>query len=260
METEQGTGSLDEKLAPAAFVKDVQWAARAIASQPSVALVSIAIWCLPIVLPFQSHLGLAMLLSLVLCVACFGWSGAERVFFRRRREGATVSLDDLVWDSPAFVGRFAAAGLLSVLVAGPFLLAAFVVVFQMYRGSGPDPALVHIHRLITLVMTVAVDLALTFVPAALVYTTSSARKAFRISFAMIRRTWPRSGLYVFCPPLALNMLNAIYPTRIVAARVAITAALAVLALIAKGATAVFYLREVAEAPASQGPPGVSAML
>ena len=60
---------------------------------------------------------------------------------------------------------------------------------------------------------------------------------------MIRQTWPRSGLYVLCPPMALNMLNAIYPTQIRAVSIAATAGLALLGLLAKGATAAFYLRE-----------------
>ena len=59
---------------------------------------------------------------------------------------------------------------------------------------------------------------------------------------MIRQTWPRSALYVLCPPLALNMLAAMYPTRLPAVVLIRTAALTILALVAKGATARFYLR------------------
>jgi hypothetical protein len=87
------------------------------------------------------------------------------------------------------------------------------------------------------------DLALTFVTSALVFTTRSARQALRIGLAMIRQTWPRSGLYLLCPPLALNMLNSIYPTEILVVNVVTTAGLGLLALLAKGAIAAFYLRE-----------------
>jgi len=87
------------------------------------------------------------------------------------------------------------------------------------------------------------DLALTFVTSALVFTTRSARQALRIGLAMIRQTWPRSGLYLLCPPLALNMLNSIYPTEILVVNVVTTAGLGLLALLTKGAIAAFYLRE-----------------
>jgi hypothetical protein len=105
------------------------------------------------------------------------------------------------------------------------------------------PAL-HDARVIDMVaVLIPVDIALTFVTSALVFSTRSAREALRIGFKMIRRTWPRSGLYVLCPPMALNMLNAIYPTHIAPVRIATTVGLALLALLAKGATAAFYLRE-----------------
>jgi hypothetical protein len=98
-------------------------------------------------------------------------------------------------------------------------------------------------RIGIIMIMVPLDLALTFVPSALVFTTRSARQALRIGLAMIRQTWPRSGLYLLCPPLALNMLNSIYPTEILAVNVVTTAGLGLLALLAKGATAAFYLRE-----------------
>ena len=60
---------------------------------------------------------------------------------------------------------------------------------------------------------------------------------------MIRQTWPRCGLYVLCPPLALNFVNAIYPVHLTSVRLVVTAGLTVIGLLAKGATAAFYLRE-----------------
>ena len=60
---------------------------------------------------------------------------------------------------------------------------------------------------------------------------------------MIRQTWPRCGLYVLCPPLALNFVNTIYPMHLTSVRLSVTAGLSVVGLLAKGATAAFYLRE-----------------
>jgi hypothetical protein len=107
------------------------------------------------------------------------------------------------------------------------------------------PSKVHplrFHLAIALFVT-AMDFVLTFVPSALAFTTRSVRRALRIGFQTIRQTWPRSGLYVLCPPLALNFVNAIYPMHLTSVRLVVTAGLTVIALVAKGATAAFYLRE-----------------
>ena len=61
--------------------------------------------------------------------------------------------------------------------------------------------------------------------------------------AMIRQTWPRSALYVLCPPLALNLLHMIHPISGRTVGLAISSVLVVVSLLAKGAIAAFYLRE-----------------
>ena len=108
--------------------------------------------------------------------------------------------------------------------------------------------MVRIIQLLTI--TVPIDVVLTFVPSALVYTTRSASQALRIGLSMIRKTWPRSGLYVLCPPLALNMLSSMYLIDIPVVSVVTTAGLALLALVAKGATAVSSSRALRLAQAA----------
>ncbi len=85
--------------------------------------------------------------------------------------------------------------------------------------------------------------ALTFVTPALAFTTRSAWRALGIGLAMIRQTWPRSALYVLCPPLALSVMNYIFPSGGVVFHFILTAVLTLVGLVAKGAIAVFYLRE-----------------
>ena len=237
-----GDGSIDGKLAPNAFVTDFVWAARAVLYQPSVALVSIAVWVLPrLVFREQKRFWVIGAVAFLYFLFMLGWLGVERMFFLRRREREAVTLRELLASLPFFIGRFFRLGLLMAIVWAPLIL-----VVNHYAGH--DPAAPHgsrsVARMIQL-MTVIVplDVVLTFVPSALVYTTRSARQALRIGLSMIRQTWPRSGLYILCPPLALNMLNTIYPTDIPAVGVVTTAALALLALLAKGATAAFYLRQ-----------------
>jgi hypothetical protein len=250
---------LDHKLAPQDFVADFVWAARAVFDQPSVALVSIALWGSPTVFVLASghqKSPIAVLIGSLLCLLLgffgFGWLGAERMFFLHRREGKSITLGELLSLAPSFIGRFASLTFWVGIVVTPIGIVGCVVAAHL--GVQPDTPLGRglIRGGVAIIM-IAVDLALTFVTSALAFSTSSAREAIRIGLSMIRRTWPRSGLYILCPPLALNMLNTIYPTQIPLVSLVTTSALALLALITKGATAAFYLRERpvdADAPAS----------
>jgi len=83
----------------------------------------------------------------------------------------------------------------------------------------------------------------TFVTPALAYTTRSAWRALGIGFAMIGQTWPRSALYVLCPPLALSLLSYIFPVGGAVPHFILTSVLVLISLLAKGAIAAFYLRE-----------------
>ncbi|HXU05840.1 MAG TPA: hypothetical protein VN903_33030 [Polyangia bacterium] len=237
-----GDGSLDEKLASHVFVTDFVWAARAIFAQPSVALVSIAFWVLPLFAPHVGH-SWAVAAGMVLFIPfMLGWLGAERMFFLRRREGTSVTVRELLGSVRFFAGRFFRLGLLLAIVVIPLILviARFARYLEFTAPFAPHARIVATIQAVTVL--IPVDVLLTFVPSALVYTTRDPRQALRIGFSMIRRTWPRSALYVLCPPLALNLLNTIYPTDMLIVSVVTTAGLALLALIAKGATAAFYLR------------------
>ena len=150
---------------------------------------------------------IAGLIGICFGLLALGWSGAERRFFRDRRDGTNVTLHQLLALVPCFSGRFLRLGILVGIVTAPIVAIAIVtsarlVSLGMARSAA---AALHIEMVTTMV---AVDLALTFVTSALVFTTDSAVEALRIGLRMIRQTWPRSGLYVLCPPLALNMLNA----------------------------------------------------
>lgn len=233
---------MDDQLAPQDFVVDFIWAARVLFHKPSVALVSIAIWCLPelsFLLVRQNKSALCGLIASGISLWALGWLGAERTFFRDRRDGKNVALRELLASVPLFIGRFLRLG---VLVLVPMMAVIIVFSTGLVTAGKAAFAKATIHIAVITIM-VAVDFALTFVTPALVFTTQSAREALRLGIRMIRQTWPRSGLYVLCPPLALNMLNAMYPTHLPVVIMVRTAGLAVLALVAKGATAAFYLRE-----------------
>src|SRR5207253_7095589 len=92
-------------------------------------------------------------------------------------------------------------------------------------------------------LLILMDFTLTFVPPALAYTARSARRALVIGIAMIRQTWPRSAWYVLFPPLALSLLNYIFPVSDLRLELLLTSVLVLVTLLAKGAIAGFYLRE-----------------
>jgi hypothetical protein len=245
--------SVDEKLAPHDFVADFVWAAREVFRKPGVALTSIAFWGIPSICFSIARYNnpLAGFIGVVSCFWAIGWLGAERTFFRDRRAGKYVALRGLLASVPFYIGRFLRLALLAGLVSIPVRAVTTVILVRWLGQMGKLETAETLNHAELVAMMVVADLALTFVTPALVFTTRSAREALRIGFRMIRRTWPRSGLYVLCPPLALNLLNSMYRTHHhPVVTVVTTAALTVLALVAKGATAAFYLREqpVASAP------------
>jgi hypothetical protein len=221
----------DSKPAPIGFVADVLSAARALVGQPTVALVPIVLWWLPILTVSQvsglarinSWLAVVYLVYLAQMLFLCGWAGAERIFFLRQFEGKPITLRHLFGLVEAFAGRFIALGLL-VGAAG----VSLVVVLAILSGGGSPKAHPTQNRV---------------VPAALAFTTKSVRRALRIGFSMIRQTWPRSALYVLCPVLVLNMNRLAYPVHLPMLRLIVDGALTVVGLLAKGATVAFYLRE-----------------
>jgi hypothetical protein len=242
-------GSLDDKLASREFVDDFVWSARAIFSQPSVLLVTVALWSLhgvAISLVRHAHnhrMAAFAFMSLVFTPLSLGWDGVERMFFLRRREGRVVTLSDLLASTPTFIGRFVRLGCLVVLATSPLQLGAICLAQRLDAGNAPLSPLA-VMKIGSAAQFLVIDLALTFVTSALVFTTPSVWRALRIGLRMIRQTWPRSLLYVLCPPLALNAFNTIYSNNVSVVRwVVTTAVLTLLALMAKGATAAFYLRE-----------------
>ncbi|HEX4405097.1 MAG TPA: hypothetical protein VH560_09735 [Polyangia bacterium] len=233
--------TLDEKLAPQRFVDDFVWAARALRAQPSVAMVSAALWVVPVVVSWARTVNPYFVLAwLVITPIYFGWFGAERLFFLRQREEKKTTLRELVVAARLYAGRFFRLGVLVSLGLIPVWLI-FIATLQYH--SPTHSSLGTSQRIMTIASIVLIDLVLTFVPSALVFTTRSTREALRIGWSMIRETWPRSGLYVLCPPLALNVLSTIYPTHTQALQIAKMVGVSLLALVAKGATAAFYLRE-----------------
>ena len=232
----------DSRPATVGPIADLLAAARALVAQPTVALVSIGLWWFPILVAGTPRLphhkwALAIADLAVLLVFC-GWAGAERIFFLRHFAGEPVTLRHLLYLVRPFMGRFLALGFLCGVAMVPWSVLVALTSGGGVKALGPRS------RIGTIIFTIVLDFALTFVPAALAFTTRSVQRALRIGFAMIRQTWPRCALYVLCPPLALNLNSIVYsPADLPMLRLFGAAALAIVALLAKGATVAFYLRQ-----------------
>src|SRR5881396_363316 len=231
------------------FGADLASAARALLSQPSVPLVSLALVLFPgDTSRSGDHSAVA---SLVMTAATFaamlfysGWLGAERVFFQRHLEGKPVSLPHLLRLVKAFVGRFFVLGVFfGVIVLTFFFALAGVLGIDIAHLPDTGAQFPLSFQVSFAALAIAIDFALTFVTPALAYTTRSVIRAWDIGLSMIRQTWPRSALYVLCPPLALNLLNYVFPVGGIVLQSATASFFTLVGLLAKGAIAAFYLRE-----------------
>jgi len=224
------------------FGADLASAAQALLSQPSVPLVSLALMLLVCGDSRSGHdsdvrsvVGIASMFFLA------GWYGVERVFFQRHLQGRPVPLPHLLRLVKPFLGRFLMLGFwFGITFLAVFFSLARVMGIDFNDSGAPMPLSLQVGMA---AVVVAMDFALTLVTPALAYTTRSAWRALGIGFAMIGQTWPRSALYVLCPPLALSLLNYIFPVGGAVLRFVLTSVCVLVGLLAKGAIAAFYLRE-----------------
>jgi len=221
---------------------DVRSAAAALARQPVVPLVSITLVVADEALsggksPVRTLAGIAVFLFML------GWYGVERVFFLRQFGGRPAALSHLLSLVRFFVRRFFVLGVLvgSIFLASFFGLARILGIDVYHLGDGNGPPISF--GVAVMLVVLWIDFGLTFVTPALSYTTRSVVRALDIGLGMIGETWPRSVLYVLCPPLALSFLNHVFPVGAPVVQLAITCVVTIVGLLAKGAIAAFYLRE-----------------
>src|SRR2546428_5802714 len=119
------------------FGADLASAARALISQPSVPLVSVAATLLLQALP-NDRTGVARFVfasaNFVLDLFLLGWCGAQRVLFQRHFQSTPVSLRHLLRLVAPFVGRFFVLEFLSVIT----LMALFSPLARVLSIEVPD--------------------------------------------------------------------------------------------------------------------------
>lgn len=204
-----------------------------------------------IAVAYSSSAAPAHTVGALVSLLLLGWVGSERLWFLRAYSGRTLSVRSALRVSMDYWPRVMCLGLLlsPVPLSIPILVASFQAV-----GSGTRHAHAHLPTwalIYSVLLSLLIDFALTFVTPALMYTDRRARSALGIGLRLLRQTWPHAAPYVLIPPLAVVILSRLTGDRVGWLGGTIIVLSYVLNLIAKGATASFYLRHARAA----GPDG-----
>ncbi len=187
--------------------------------------------------------GFVLLVSVIMS----GWVGTERVWYLRAYRGKVIHLGELWRLTRAFIFRYMVLGL---LVFGPTFVAFAVAILWLVRPAwvGPQPlpsvSTLQTMAILMFLLTIPIDVFLTFVTPALAYTTPSVRKALGIGWRMLRNEWPESAGYALVPPLALLLGIQTLPESLLGrtGELVLSGGGVLLNLWFKGATAAFYFR------------------
>jgi hypothetical protein len=233
------------------FVQDVRRAVEVCRATPALPALTTL---LAIAIAYSSSAAPAHTLLAFVGLLFIGWVGSERLWFLRAYTGRTLSVRSALRASlhywPRVICLFLLLGLITVPLSIPIILATV----HAGAGSGTRPAHVDLPAwalVYSALLSLMIDFALTFVTPALIYTNRSARTALGIGLRLLRQTWPHAAPYVLIPPLALVILSRLTGDQVSWLGGTVIVISYVLNLIAKGATASYYLRLVAPA----GPDG-----
>ncbi|MBK5308003.1 MAG: hypothetical protein JJD92_15060 [Frankiaceae bacterium] len=179
----------------------------------------------------------------LIAVFFLAWVGSERLWYLRAFTGRTLSPGAAVRASFAYWGRFFClflwVGVLTIPLWVPAMVYGGYFDKDVIEGDG-DIALWAIVYLA--VGTLITDFLLTFVTPAIVYNSRRARTAIGIGLRLLRRTWPHAALYVVFPPLAVLLLTRFSTGPVGWGGAALIVVSSLVNLVAKGATAAYYLR------------------
>ena len=171
------------------------------------------------------------------------WVGSERLWYLRAFTGRSLSPRAAVRASLSYWGRFFCLTLWVSLLTIPLFVPAVVYggFFDQEVIDGKED--IALWALVYLAIgTLIIDFLLTFVTPAIVFNSRRARTAIRIGLTLLRRTWPHAALYVIFPPLAVVLLTRFSTGPVGWGGGALIVASSLVNLVAKGATAAYYLR------------------
>jgi hypothetical protein len=185
------------------------------------------------------------LVAAFVSLAFLGWVGSERLWDLRAFTGRTLSVRTALSVSFSYWPRLVCLSLLVGVVMIPLSIPITVAAIS----AGTDGTSHHADLgagwlLYSAVLSLVVDFALTFVTPALIYTDDRARDALKIGLGLLRQTWPHAAPYVLIPPLAVVILGRLSQGPVGPVGAAVIVVSYALNLLAKGATASYYLRLV----------------
>lgn len=245
----------------ARFREDVRWAVSVCRSHPALLVLSLLIGLFPLVADAGSnrttshghvtthpasagHTVLSGLVGLAV-LAVVGWPGTQRLWFLRASTGRTLRIGEAVCVTFRYFGRFAVLGLTMGALFLPFFIPAAIWYAEnterLPDGTVITPAPGGWILVIGALVTIAFDVAFTFVTPAIVFTSHRVRDALRVGFRLLRATWPGAAPYALIPPfaaVAVSLYSGLRP----AVSAPLVAASTLLNLVVKGATAAYYLR------------------
>jgi hypothetical protein len=144
-----------------------------------------------------------------------------------------------------YFGRFFVLGLLvfavSLVALLPLIVATVSHMSTAADGSVTTSGTGLGYLVYGALVTLVLDVVLTFVTPALVFTSHRVGTALRVGLRLLRVTWPHTALYVMVPPLAA-VLVSLYAGLPAAVSVPLVVVSTLLNLVVKGATAAYYLR------------------
>lgn len=225
------------------FVRDLRWGVRSWATEPSVPII-VAIVFAGVAYSLYIPLIVLWLVS-PLRLAAVGFYAVPWAFYLRASEGSTLPWYQMFPIVARYLLRFLRLGLLVLAcIVVPLVALYFAFAARAARSGHPLSHVPTWYTVAAVVISFAIDAALTFATPALVYSTDSALEALGSGFRFMRSTWPSSAFYVFTPGITLSLIGLLLPESVagVGEKVAIAAVGAVIGFAFKGAIAAFYLR------------------
>jgi len=186
------------------------------------------------------------IVAALVSVVFLGWVGSERLWYLRAFTGRTLSVRAALSVSFSYWPRLLCLSLLVGVVTVPLSIPITIAAIRAGTDGGARHADLGVGWLIySAVLSLLIDFTLTFVTPALIYTSGRARDALTIGLGLLRQTWPHAAPYVLIPPLAVVILGRLSQGPVGAIGAVVIVISYALNLLAKGATASYYLRLVA---------------
>jgi hypothetical protein len=196
------------------------------------------------------------ILSILVALTLAGFYGTEWVFYFRRLTGRDLLPHEVPREVWGYIGRFVRLGL--IVFVPMFVIGVVTAVATVHGTPAGDPAArVAVEdrwRVIFISYELIVDVLLTFVSPALVYSTTSAREALAAGISRLRRTLPSSALYALTPGLSLSLVAFVLPRSALGdgGTIGLAVGGGLLGLAFKGAIAPFYLRSLSDSERKAG--------